>query len=169
MADPVIFDDGGCTRIRQLNNYTMDGLLGIVNGGGVTVFQDAVTKPFANGTGFSCTLVVRHHDKDGTQTVHPNAEGLQLHHDDIVSIKSQNGQVVKLTFDNNFRMVITLTASASGVDPIVEARQNNNQRRYIVSNAGSLDSVVVTRKEARTTIFSVNPAQPSIYTMVHFK
>ncbi|HKA02315.1 MAG TPA: hypothetical protein VKE70_37645 [Candidatus Solibacter sp.] len=169
MADPVVFDDGGSTRIRQLNSFTMDGLLGIVGGGGGVTFQDAAAASFVNGGGvFSCTLRVRHHDPDGFHHIQPGGPGLPLQRTDTVTITSQNGQVATLTFDAaTFRMVITLSAGG-GVTPIVEARQNNNQRRYIVTNAGPIQSVVVTRAGVPTQVFPPAGAQPSIYTMVHF-
>ena len=58
---PVIFDDGGSTRIKQIKDgVRMDGLL--------DVFKDQADGRFIDGAGnFQCTMNVRFHEIDGDQ------------------------------------------------------------------------------------------------------
>ena len=172
-AEPVIIDDGGSTRIKQLvDNEDMDNLLGKIVGG-QTVYTDLADGTFTdNGGGFKCSLKVRFHDKQGVHNIRPNPPaqpaGLNLLPNDSVQITSQNGQIVTLAFDPTFRLVITLTASVAGIAPIVEAKQNGAQRRYIVANAGAIQKVDHTRAGAVTNLYDAT-ADPSIYTMIHLR
>src|SRR4051794_40288036 len=106
---PVIFDDGGSTRIKQLrNDVNMDGLLGSPSG-----CKAKADGAFVNGAGnFKCHLKVRiHQDPDGDQDIFPpgangNPAGLDLQADDQVIITSQNGQVATVSFDAAFNLLI---------------------------------------------------------------
>src|ERR1051325_2391960 len=113
---PVIFDDGGSTRIKQLkDNVKMDGLLGP---GAFTATADG---DFKNGAVFKCHMKIRMHQDDGDQTVLPAAPpggnaGIDPQAGDTVVITSQNGQVANITFAG-FQMTIDLRANVAGVDP----------------------------------------------------
>ena len=179
MASPVIFDDGGSTRIKQLqDDANMDGLLGIPGPApGTTVFQALADGRFVDGAGnFKCLMKVRIHQLDGDQQIFPppvggGGSGVDLQQPDTIIIVSQNGQIATLTFDAvTFRMLIQLTsppAVAGILSPIVEAKQNKRQRRYVVTNAGAIQTVNLVRGGVTTVIFDL-AVNPSIYTMVHF-
>jgi hypothetical protein len=170
---PVIFDDGGSTRIKQLrDDVNMDGLLGLPAGAGVA-FQAQADGPFTGAGGnFKCHMKVRFHQNDGDQTIKPPAvgpkpAGLDLNAGDQVIITSQNGQIATISFDAANLMNVVLTAGAPGITPLVEAKQNARQRRYIVVNAGAIQFVDHVRAGVSTRIFDLG-ANASIYTMVHF-
>jgi hypothetical protein len=175
MGEPVIIDDGGSTRIKQLvDNQDMDGLLGkVVNG--QTTFTDNADGTFDDGGGnFRCSLKIRFHNREGEQDIRPpagqgQAAGLNLQANDSVKITSENGQIVTINFDGTNRLVITLSASVLGINPIVEAKQTAAQRRYVVSNAGPIKTVDHTRASVTTNLFTNNANAPSVYTMVHFR
>jgi hypothetical protein len=170
---PVIFDDGGSTRIKQLkDNVNMDGLLGTPVGANI-VCQDKADGPFVDVHGnFKCHMTIRFHQGDGTQNVLPPgsggvAAGMDLVVSDTVVITSQNGQVATVTFDATNLLTVQLSTPVPGVIPLVEAKQYLRQRRYVVVNAGPIQTVVFIRALVTTGIFDLN-ANPSIYTMVHF-
>src|SRR5689334_20897304 len=108
-ASPVILDDGGSTRIKQVkDNVFMDRLLDLL--------KDQADGRFVNDAGnFSCTMKVRFHENDGDQ--HTPVVNVQLTPSDTVIIVSQNQQMVKLTFDPNYRLTVELSSAVSGVLP----------------------------------------------------
>src|SRR5436189_6466013 len=120
-AEPVIIDDGGSTRIKQLKPLgNMDGLLGNSAGD----FEAMATDQFATTGGtFRCFLRVRtHKNEDGAAHV----ETRILAQTDTVVIVSENQQKVELTFTSSKLLNIKLTSLVTAVNPIVEARQGNN-------------------------------------------
>ena len=157
-ASPVIFDDGGSTRIKQVkDDVNMDRLL--------DALTDQADGSFKDGAGnFRCTMKVRFHDHDGEQ--HVPLVTVPLAQGDVVTIVSQNQQVARVTFAPvTFVMTIALSSAVGGVVPIVEAKHQGRQRRYIVTNAGAIATVSVNGAQ-------VHPpagAQPSVYTMILFK
>ena len=166
MASPVVIDDGGSTRIKQLkNNATMDGLMG-QDVGGVDVFKDSASDPFVSGGAFKCHVEVRYHDDNDAEHHLEPPGGLDLLQADTVIIRSKKGQTATITFDAAKKLVITLTAGG-GVDPIVDAKRDGKRRRYVVTNAGPIDNVKHDRGGTVTTIFDAT-ANPSMYTMVYF-
>jgi hypothetical protein len=175
MSNPVVIDDGGSTRIKHLKqNTNMDGLMGVL-AGGATVYRDVAAEPFqTNGGNFKCHLRVRYHQEDGDQQIKPQPvgggnAGKDLDPTDTVFIRSRNGQLATITFNAANQLVVTLSASAAGIDPIVEARQDGGIRRYIVSNAGRIDRVDwQPAVGAPEKLFDAND-DTTIYTMVHFR
>jgi hypothetical protein len=165
-AEPLIIDDGGSTRIKQLkDDVNMDKLLGLAG-----VFADKAAGEFEEPVGtFKCSVKVRYHETDGSHHILPPADADRvLQHDDKIEIVSQNGQVVTLSFDAGNKMVVKLTSSAAGIDPIVEAKQNGRQRRYVVTNAGPV--LTVTRRRVGADLLIFNAAgTPSVYTMIHLR
>src|SRR3954453_2102789 len=133
-ASPVIFDDGGSTRIKQIkDNETMDHLLDDLKAQADGSFKDGAGN-------FKCTMKVRYHENDGDQ--HTPVGMTALARADEVKIVSENQQVVKVTFEDvTFKMNIELSSAVAGVAPIVEAKQTGKQRRYIVTNAGPIATV----------------------------
>jgi hypothetical protein len=164
-AEPVIIDDGGSTRIRQVkNDVTMDGLLG-TTAGGATTYADKANDVFVAGGLFRCTLTVRCHEKNGSHHVSVNQP---LAAGDNVVVLSENGQKLTMNFDATSRLAITLTTTAAGVDPLVEAKQHKRQRRYDVVNAGPIAQVFLNGALIFDAAVPPAPATPPIvYTMLH--
>ena len=160
MAEPVIVDDGGSTRIKQIKNTNMDDLLS--NRGALA--DGRFERPQNPGVA-ACTLTVVHIEQDGTtNTVGP----VNLAADSVVEIISANDQKLSVTLTRARRLNLDLTSSRDGgSDPIVEARHHGNQRRYIVSNAGPITEIWHTPDGGqRTPVFQ--PGEDTIYTMAHF-
>ena len=164
-AEPVIIDDCGSTRIRQIkNDVNMDGLLGTF-AGGVTTYADKANDFFTAGGVFKCTLTVRCHEKTGSHHVSVNQA---LAAGDNVVVLSDYAQQLTLNFDASFRLVITLAGTAPGVDPMVEAKQHKRQRRYGVVNAGSIAQVYLNGALIFDASAPPAPATgPSVSTMLH--
>src|SRR4051812_31238184 len=148
---PVIFDDGGSTRIKQLKDYYyMDGLLGTTGQDG-TIFQAKAYGQFLTDGEFTCHLKVRYHELNGDEQILPfdfakdGTSGVDLQQADTVVIASQNGQIATLTFNGDAKLNIVLTSAVAQVNPIVEAKQMQKQRRYVVTNAGAIKTVTLTR------------------------
>ena len=168
MASPVVIDDGGSTRIRQLkDNVTMDGLMG-KDVAGSDVFQDHADEAFVKLGVFQCHMEVRYHDADDAQHHILPVGGKDLLANDTIVLKSRNGQIATITFDGTFLLVITLTTTGSAAPPIVESKRDNKRRRYVVSNAGSIQTVDLTRAGVVSNVYDA-AVNPSMYTMVFFK
>jgi hypothetical protein len=92
-----------------------------------------------------------------------------LDSDDSFTIASGHGQVVSGEMSNvGKKLTITLTSS-NGAEPLVEAKQHKQQRRYIVANAGPIEKVdFKSAGGAKTNLFdnTKNPDKKSVYTMV---
>jgi hypothetical protein len=158
MADPVVIDDGGSTRIKQLtDNSDMDGLIG-------------AHSDLANGRYESpppvlprCTLTVVHINSNAAAATVP---AVPLNTGDIVEIVSQNGQMTTVVYRVTRQLDITVSPAAGGAEPMVEARQSGSRRRYIVTNAGTIQTVTHVRGAVVTPVFAA--AATTVYTMVHF-
>jgi len=170
MASPVVIDDGGSTRIKQLkNNATMDGLMG-QDVLGADVFKDNAADPFVDNTGaFRCHMEVRYHDDNDAQHHLVPVGGLDLLISDVVTISSKNGQVAEITFTAAGLLTIELK-NAGGAIPIVDSKRDAKRRRYIVTNAGAILRVDVARLGGGIVNPIYNAAvNPSMYTMVFFR
>ena len=165
MASPIIIDDGGSTRIRQLkDDSTMDGLIGTWSAG-APLFQDQSADAFP-----TCTVRVHFHD-DPSGAQHAVVP-VPLNPGDIVAIQSSNGQVANVLYNPAaspmpLHLTITLSNNAGGPNPMVEARHSNRRRRYTVSNANPIQTVTVNPAPGAVPIFNA-ATNPSVYTMVHF-
>jgi hypothetical protein len=146
---PILIDDGGSIRIRQLKDaVTMDGLIG--------AFTDKSDEKFA-----TCIVAVHYHAQDGTETaINP----VNLNSGDTVTITSSSLQAITVAFTANNPLTITILPPAPGMNPVVEAKQENSRRVYIIANAAPLQTVTV--NAGAPTFNAANT--PSIYTMVHF-
>jgi hypothetical protein len=157
MAQPVIVDDGGSTRIKQIKGDDADGKL------------DDLLSP-AHGDdakGSFSKMTIRFFSKNGAPGGPIDAD---LDSGDAISIVSANKQQVSLDVGNNGRVFISLKATVDGVEPLVHGKQNGDQRRYVVSNAGSIEQVTIKKGGVTTSVF--NAADPNkaengdVYTMV---
>ena len=132
MADAVVIDDGGSTRIKRVMRGNgvgeMDSLLNIkdintTRRGSTHSVNDAFT-----------TVMIVCQDKTGK----PFAQTMPLAGD--VEISSALEQKVLATV-NGGDLDLTLFSDTS--EPIVEAKQHAGKRRYVVSNSGPIQTVKV--------------------------
>jgi hypothetical protein len=134
MADAIIFDDGGSTRIKQIG-AKLDDLL--------DNSKDFARGPFA-------MLRITCIDEAGVAGPPTGGAGvfpINMVLNDTFKIFSGNhrleGRIVDRRpggTDTDCQITVT---GVNGIDPIIEARHSNGQRRYIVSNAPSMVKVEV--------------------------
>jgi hypothetical protein len=160
MAEPVVIDDGGSTRIKRVlpgNGVgEMDLLLNVKD---LTPSPRRGSTDSVNDT-FSQVLIVCQ-DKTGK----PFSLTVALSGD--VDIASSLGQNV-LAKMNGGSLALTIFSDKS--DPIVEAKQHGGKRRYVVSNSGPIQTVTVNG----TLVFDTRPggvlpqgaSRPILYTSV---
>jgi hypothetical protein len=160
MADPVIIDDGGSTRIKQLK--------GVASGH----MDDFLDKKKGHPDGDFSNIRIVALKADGTTLLTRNEP---MNKSDSFTITSVNSQLVLCEMENNGKTIhLSLDAEpavkALGVEPMVEGKQHGLQRRYIVSNSGPIKKVEFTDDSAGATktLFDITvlPDQDSVYTMV---
>jgi hypothetical protein len=132
MADAVIVDDGGSTRIKRLMNGIgeMDKLLDVDNltdPAGTRGSSDSINKTYAN-------LLIVCQDEDGA----PKSQAITTF--TTIEVASELSQNVRLKKDAGG---LRITIFGTGSDPIVEAKQHKKRRRYIVSNSGPIQTITV--------------------------
>jgi hypothetical protein len=156
MADAVIVDDGGSTRIKQLRSNTASGHM-----------DDFLDKKKGHPDGDFSNIRVVALKADGTTAL---IKDQPLKKDDTFKIVSVNKQNVEGEMENNGKTIhLSLTSDAAGVEPLVESKQNSQQRRYVVSNSGSIERVEVTEAvptQAQPVVLFNISTTPSVYTMV---
>ena len=155
MADPVVFDDGGSTRVKRLMQGgigALNGLLDVDPNANPPGSSDSVNGPFTH-------IRVVTIDQTGLPNVSIDSA---LMANDTFTITSANGQTAVGMVDNNGKLSIALQGLPNNV-PLVEARQFNKKRRYEVTNAGAIQQVAGTINGAPAN-FNV-PGQ-NIYTAV---
>jgi hypothetical protein len=156
MADAVIVDDGGSTRIKQINGATTNGRLDAL----LDKLQDTAKGPFTKLT-ISCI------NTTGASGLPTGATAATF------PIEMANNDTFKI-FSGDHRVEGRIVAgddcqiTVSGVDntqPVIEARHSKakDQRRYVVSNAPTIDKVDVNASGPVQT-FSV--PNGTVYTMV---
>jgi hypothetical protein len=154
MADPVIVDDGGSTRIKQLQRK-LDDLL--------DNSKDFAKGPFSK-LRISCV--------DGQGVSQPPTGGgvfpIAMEENDTFKIFSGHhrieGRIVDRSADNGTTTDCQITVSGvNNTEPIIEARHNKGQRRYIVSNAPAIDKIEV---NADGPVQSFGIPAGTIYTVV---
>ena len=153
MADAVIVDDGGSTRIKQLRQK-LDALLDN---------SDALAKGPFSKLKISCV------DENGASS-EPGAAGtfpITLSLNDTFKIFSGNHRTEGRIVDGRPGGTATdckiSVSGVSGTDPIIEARSSQGQRRYIVSNAPVIGKIEVNAQGPVQT-FNIPPG--TIYTVV---
>jgi len=145
MADTVIIDDGGSTRIKQRasvpGNGHMDSLLEVTApGGGVGPHSDA------SATGLFNSITIVFLSPTGVATMASGA-AIPLATSDTFTVFSDNdqrvdGKIVAATAVTPSKCDITIRGVA-GTRPLVEAKHSGIQRRYVIANAGPIISVTV--------------------------
>jgi hypothetical protein len=137
MADPVIFDDGGSTRIKRVmpggGIGAMDGLIDVVTPApapappGTSGSHHTVNQPFSD-------VMIVFQDATGNAFTIPNQPF------NTVEVRSSLNQTVlgDLVAANHLRITVF-----GPNDPLVDAKQHHGKRRYIVSNAGPIQQIFV--------------------------
>jgi hypothetical protein len=154
MADPIIVDDGGSTRLKRLipnGNGAMNGLLNVNKNSHPPESSDSVPGPFSH-------IHVTTIDTTGRAT---DAD-YDLAANDSFAILSVNGQSAVGTIDGAGQLTITLQGQTNNA-PQVEEIVFQNQLRYEVLNAGKIQQIIATQS-GQSANFNV-PGQ-SIYTAV---
>jgi hypothetical protein len=181
MADAIIIDDGGSTRIKQLKLTTasgrMDDLIEIAVVGGQSQSKDFALGPFSQ---------VRMTCLDATGAPMPPLESsapvpagtfpLAMNVGDSIVVHSGKHRVQGKIVNRGAAppppappttiadCEITVKA-ISGVEPIVDARHAKQQRRYVISNAPPIDTLDVNfTGSAPTRTFTVPGT--AVYTVV---
>jgi len=170
MSKPVIFDDGGSLRIRQVTDTkhgNMDGLL-------ADPPSDTTPDAFAAN---SCFLTVRFHSENGTHHTVQTPTASALKTNDLITITSASGQVTNIAVvaPTAATNVLNISipdpaAGAPGSPALVYCTQDaaTARRRYIVTNSGTISSVDYTPSGGALANLFDAIATPSIFTMVHF-
>ena len=165
MADEVIIDDGGSTRIKQrvavAGNGLMDTLLEVTDpGGGVSPHSDA------SAVGVFTSIRIVFLDSFGVATLATGAAipVAPTHTFTIFSDNNQRveGRIVAAAGTTPAGCALTVKG-VSGTKPIVEARHSGIQRRYVISNAGPINQVTVNGTGAPV---SFTPPANTVYTTV---
>lgn len=170
MADAVIIDDGGSTRIKQLKGSGPGSASGKIDD---LIEVDTSASP-AHSQGFALgpfsQIQITCLSNAGAVTSLTGAPiAMGLNHTFKVQSGDHRleGRIVDRSAGTpppgsakDCQMTIS---GVSGTAPIVEARHNNGQRRYIISNAPPIDKVEVNAAGAPKTF--VVPGG-TIYTVV---
>ena len=155
MANPVIFDDGGSTRIKLLlaggGAGAMDGLLDVDSGTGES--SHIITKNYT-------TIQVSAINSTGVPVAMLATSPLGI--GDTFTITSENNQAVTGTIGAGGHLTITIIGSAAN-PPMMEAKQFQKKRRYVIANAGPIRSVSFTPSGGAVQML---PAGGNVYTTV---
>ena len=147
MSEPVLFDDGGSTRIKQLKGPTASGKLDDL----LDKQKDFAPGPFAQLT-ISCLDVagVSAPPQLGGAAPPLGTFPIAMGNNHTFKIFSGDhrveGRIVNRAAAVPPGGVADCQVTVSGVnniDPVIEARHGRGQRRYIVSNAPSIEKIDV--------------------------
>lgn len=179
MADPIVFDCGGSTRLKRIlaggGFGNMPRLLDVHN-----LFQagDTPVPVPAGATGSQETVTVSANDPFTNVTVmFQDAAGIPFTipvapFPTSFVIASNLGQNVRADFvsDNQGRMItIIITLFSTGADPLVAAKQlrldtsRQGRRRYVVENAGPIKTILSTTVRIRFSMRQIQaPGRRSV-------
>src|SRR5262245_17357435 len=135
MADAIIIDDGGSTRIKQTKGPVADGKM-----------DDLISDKTDQAKGKFKLLRIVFFDDDGVahgpfdQNLNPGDKLLIESHNNQKIVGELNGaRKLSLSLESN----LPATCVGTILDPLVDAKHHKDQRRYIVSNAGPIIRVSV--------------------------
>jgi hypothetical protein len=137
MGAGVIIDDGGSTRIKWMMLDSDSEITGKM--------RDIMTVRGVEGKGKSTQVITDDRytqirivwmDKYGN----PNMNDAKFLDKSILRISSHLGQNVEVI---NTGAGLNISLNGDLVEPVVEARQQSMQRRYIVTNSGHIKKVTV--------------------------
>ena len=147
MADAVIVDDGGSTRIKRMMNGNavgaMDSLLDVDNlPDGTRGSDHKITDSFSH-------LLIVVQDKLG--------KPFEIKDSSFTSVTISSGLAQEISaVKNSTSMTLTIFSGVS--DPIVESKQHNKKRRYVVSNSGPIEKITVDG----TVVFNVRKGETEV-------
>jgi hypothetical protein len=161
MADAVIVDDGGSTRIKRVMTGSavgaMDSLLDVDDLGNGTRGSDHTI----NDT-FSKLLIVIQ-DKFG--------KPFQINDSSFTMVEVSSGLSQEIVADKSSGS-LTVTVFSATTDPIVESKQHKKKRRYVVSNSGPIEKIAVDGaivfnvRQGETNVLPSGATKPIVYTSV---
>jgi hypothetical protein len=144
MADPMIIDDGGSTRLKRIVQNgvgAMNGLLDVDDTANPPQSSETLNGPFSNVT----VVTIDGNIVATTPVNNP------ISPNDTFTISSLNGQSVVVTITAGSGCVISVRGSQNNA-PLVEAKQLKKKRRYVVINAGPIQSITVVLSGTSTNI-----------------
>jgi hypothetical protein len=161
MADAVIVDDGGSTRIKRVMTGSavgaMDSLLDVDDlGDGTRGSDHTISDSFTK-------LLIVIQDKFG--------KPFQINDSSFSSVEISSGLAQEIIAEKN-GTALTLTVFSGTSDPIVESKQHKKKRRYVVSNSGPIEKVVVDGaivfnvRQGETNVLPAGAAKPIVYTSI---
>jgi hypothetical protein len=161
MADTVIIDDGGSTRIKKVTTTTavgaMDSLLDVDDRGDGTRGSDhTITDSYSH-----LRIVIQ--DKLG--------KPFQITDASFTSVAISSGLAQEITVDKDTAS-LALSVFSATTDPIVESKQHKKKRRYVVSNSGPIEKILVDGaivfniRQGETSVLPAGAAKPIVYTSV---
>lgn len=165
-GDPIIIDDGGSTRIKKklpVGVGQMDTLLEVTSG--VPTPTRSGSKHTAQAkpaTGSYGTIRVSFIDSAGRafDAVPPSTfTSFRI----VSNLHEVSGQLIP---DSGLMDLELTVHGPTASHPIVDAKQHNGQRRYIVTNTSPIDQVIV---DGTTVYSAATPGMgtaPAIYTSV---
>ena len=152
MADAVIVDDGGSTRIKQLKGNDADGKM-----------DDLISEKTDQAKGTFDSLRVVFFDATGD----PHGPiDRALNANDRIVIQSGNMQKVVGLVNGANKLSLSLESDDPDLESLVDAKQNKQQRRYVVSNAGRILTVSINNGAPIFDFENDNDHATSVYTMV---
>jgi hypothetical protein len=154
MANPIIVDCGGSTRIKRLepNGYgDLNTLLDV----DPNLNPPSATKVLNNKT--FTQVAVAFIDSDGTATQDHKSQVIA---NDNFTITSVNGQSVVLQINGTNTSLTITVKGQQGNPPLMEAKHFNKKRRYVCINAGGITSIMGTANGAP---YAFNAPANSIY------
>ena len=160
MADAIIFDDGGSTRIKRILTGTavgaMDSLLDVDDlGDGTRGSAHTINDSFSK-------LLIVIQDKFG--------KPFQITDSSFATVEISSGLSQQITAVKD-AVSLTLTVFSYS-DPIVESKQHKKKRRYVVSNSGPIEKILVDGaivfnvRQGETTVLPAGATKPIVYTSV---
>jgi hypothetical protein len=162
MAEAIIFDDGGSTRIKRVMNGpavgAMDSLLDVDDLGNGTRGSNHTV----NDTYSKLLIVIQ--DKFG--------KPFTISDSSFTSVAISSGLAQEITAQKNGGSGLTLTVFSAASDPIVESKQHKKKRRYVVSNSGPIEKVVVDGtvkfniRKNETKVLPSGATEPIVYTSI---
>ena len=161
MADAIIFDDGGSTRIKRILTGTavgaMDSLLDVDDlGDGTRGSAHTINDSFSK-------LLIVIQDKFG--------KPFQITDSSFATVEISSGLSQQITAVKDAAS-LTLTVFSGTSDPIVESKQHKKKRRYVVSNSGPIEKILVDGaivfnvRQGETTVLPATATKPIVYTSV---
>ena|SRR5688572_10005934 len=162
MAEAIIVDDGGSTRIKRVMTGTavgaMDSLLDVDDlGNGTRGSDHTINDSYSN-------LLIVIQDKFG--------KPFQITDASFTTVAISSGLNQEITAAKNGSSSLTLTVFSGASDPIVESKQHKKKRRYVVSNSGPIEKVIVDGaivfnvRQGEPNVLPAGASKPIVYTSV---